>query len=86
MADRPERSPSYAAPKIALPPGRYRVYGFPPMTGLLLDKWIDVTDDNAPGCYGPADIEVGLAIPNLVRIEDASGATLWSSAALEHER
>ena len=64
---------------IALPPGRYRVYGFPPMTGLLLSKWIEVTEANRPGCYGPADIEIALAIPNIARIQDASGSVVWVS-------
>ena len=69
----------YAAPAIRLEPGTYRVFGFPPMTGLLLDKWIDVAPDNRPGCYGPADIEIATAIPNLVRIEDREGSVVWSA-------
>ena len=69
--------PNYDSGLVELPPGRYRVFGFPPITGLMLDKWIEVTPDNSPGCYGPADIEIGTAIPNLVRIEDIRGLCLW---------
>jgi len=47
------------------------------MTGLALDKWIDVGPQNAPGCYGPADIPVHEAIPNITRIEDERGSTIW---------
>lgn len=68
---------NYSTPPIALPPGRYRAYGFVPMTGLMLDKWIEVTAGNSPGCYGPADIEIATAIPNLSRIDDADGETVW---------
>ncbi len=68
---------NYAETAILLPVGRYRVYGFPPMTGLLLSKWIDVTEVNRPGCYGPADIEIAKAIPNPARIQDESGAVVW---------
>lgn len=49
------------------------------MTGLMLDKWIEVTESNPPGCYGPADIPVATAIPNLVRIDDAAGQAVWTS-------
>ena len=70
--------PNYEIEHLELPPGRYRVLGFVPMTGLLLDKWIEVSSTNAPGCYGAADIPIATAIPNLARIEDASGATVWS--------
>jgi len=68
---------NYGASRIALPPGRYRAYGFVPMTGLMLDKWIEVTSANRPDCYGPADIAIATAIPNLLRIEDADGRTVW---------
>jgi hypothetical protein len=47
------------------------------MTGLLLDKWIEVTDTNTPGCYGPADLDIATTIPNLARIEDAAGQVVW---------
>ena len=67
----------YSAPRMLLPPGRYRVFGHPPMTGLLLDKWIEVTEENDPGCYGPANIPIARAIPNLVRVEDARGQPIW---------
>ncbi len=69
----------YATPPIELEPGSYRVFGHPPMTGLLLDKWIEVTPHNRPGRYGAADIEIATAIPNLVRIEDDGGRIVWSS-------
>jgi hypothetical protein len=72
---------NFTAPPIELPPGRYRVYGFVPMTGLHLDKWIDVTEDNDPGCYGPANISIARAIPNLARILDSSGQQLWRSSS-----
>jgi hypothetical protein len=62
---------------ICLPPGRYRVYGFPPMTGLLLSKWITVSEANGTGCYGPADIEISKAIPNLTRIQNEDGDEVW---------
>ncbi len=75
----PDRD-DYGAATIRLPPGRYRVLGFPPMTGLLLDKWIEVTAENAAGCYGPANIPVATAIPNLLRIEDVDGTTVWPEA------
>ncbi len=71
--------PNYPETAIGLSPGRYRVYGFPPMTGLLLSKWIDVTKANRPGCYGPADIEIAKAIPNISRIQDATGRVVWVS-------
>ena len=70
---------NYPDSEIRLPPGRYRVYGFPPMTGLLLSKWILVTEVNRPGCYGPADIEIAKAIPNPSRIQDESGAVVWAA-------
>ncbi len=69
---------------IRLPPGRYRVYGFPPMTGLLLSKWIEVTEANRAGCYGPADIEIAEAIPNLARIVDAHGEDVWRAPGSDH--
>jgi len=68
---------NYPSEQILLAPGRYRVFGFPPMTGLALDKWIEVTVDNREGCYGPADIPVHEAIPNISRIEDERGAVVW---------
>ena len=71
---------NYSAPPIALAPGRYRAYGFPPMTGLLLDKWIEVGPDNSPGCYGEADLEIAMTIPNLSRIEDEGGHVVWPSS------
>lgn len=71
---------NFAAPPIELPPGRYRVYGFVPMTGLHLDKWIEVTEVNKAGCYGPANIPIARAIPNLARIVDSSGSPVWSSS------
>jgi hypothetical protein len=49
------------------------------MTGLLLDKWIEVTEANPPGCYGSADIPIATAIPNLVRVEDATGRPVWTA-------
>lgn len=64
-------------PEIRLPPGRYRVRGIPPETGLVLDKWIRVTEANREGCYGPADIPIGTAIANLFRIEDEHGRVIW---------
>ena len=69
----------YCAASIRLAPGTYRVFGIPPMTGLLLNKWIEVTPDNGPGRYGAADIEITTAIPNLVRVEDQGGQVVWSS-------
>jgi hypothetical protein len=71
--------PNYALDQLTLEPGRYRVLGFVPMTGLLLDKWIEVTEANPPGCYGAADIPIATAIPNLVRVEDASGQPIWTA-------
>ncbi len=68
---------NYPQDSIHLQPGRYRVFGFPPMTGLALNKWIDVGPENAPGCYGSADIPVHEAIPNITRIEDERGSTIW---------
>jgi len=68
---------NYSENPIKLPIGRYRAYGFPPMTGLLLDKWIEVTDTNTPGCYGPADLDVASTIPNLSHIEDEAGQVVW---------
>ena len=72
---------NFSAPPIDLSPGRYRVCGIVPMTGLLLDKWIDVTEVNEAGCYGPANIPIARAIPNLIRIVDASGRPVWSSSS-----
>ena len=66
---------------LVLPPGRYRVFGIPPETGLMLDRWITVTSANAPGCYGPADIPIRTAMPNLYRVEDASGQPVWPPCA-----
>ena len=68
---------NYPKHEIHLEPGRYRVFGFPPMTGLALDKWIEVTVDNTRGCYGPADIPVHSSIPNITRIEDENGTIMW---------
>ena len=68
---------NYPIQEIVLAPGRYRVFGFPPMTGLLLSKWIEVTGANQPGCYGPADIEIARAIPNPSRIQGESGEVVW---------
>jgi hypothetical protein len=68
---------SPAVRDIELPPGRYRLAGFAPMTGLLLHKWIEVTDRNPPGRYGPADLPVATAMPHLARIEDAAGRAVW---------
>jgi hypothetical protein len=68
---------NYSAGRIALPPGRYRCFGYPPMTGLRLDKWIEITESNPPGTYGAADLEVARCIPNLERIEDDRGETVW---------
>jgi hypothetical protein len=65
---------------IELASGRYRAYGFPPMTGLLLDKWIEVTEINSPGCYGPADLDIASTIPNLSYIEDEAGRVIWRAA------
>ncbi len=75
--------PNYAAGVVDLPPGRYRVLGFVPMTGLLLDKWIVVESGNEAGCYGAANIPIATAIPNLARIEDATGATVWPPTETE---
>jgi len=47
------------------------------MTGLALDKWIEVGIDNPTGCYGPADIPISKAIPNISRIEDETGGIVW---------
>ena len=71
--------PNYALARLTLLPGRYRLLGFVPMTGLLLDKWIEVTEANQAGCYGAADIPIATAIPNLVRVEDATGRTVWTA-------
>jgi len=71
--------PNYALDRLSLSPGRYRLLGFVPMTGLLLDKWIEVTEANRTGCYGSADIPIATAIPNLVRVEDADGQTVWTA-------
>ena len=68
---------NYPNDEILLTPGRYRVFGFPPMTGLALDKWIEVTLNNSRGCYGPADIPVHTAIPNITRIENEGGSVVW---------
>ena len=71
---------NYSESIIDLVSGRYRAYGFPPMTGLLLDKWIEVTDTNSPGCYGPADLDIATTIPNLARIENAAGEVVWRAS------
>ncbi|MBJ95235.1 MAG: hypothetical protein CMP23_12285 [Rickettsiales bacterium] len=68
---------NYPDHPIKLPPGRYRLFGFPPMTGLALDKWIEIDASNSLGCYGPADIPVHRAIPNITRIENEHGTTIW---------
>jgi hypothetical protein len=47
------------------------------MTGLLLNKWIDVRPENRPGCYGAADIPIATAMPELSRIEDERGHVVW---------
>ncbi len=47
------------------------------MTGLLVDKWIEVSETNEEGCYGPADLAIAEAIPNLLRIEDEGGVVRW---------
>ncbi len=44
-----------------------------------MDKWIEVTETNQTGCYGAADIPIATAIPNLVRVEDATGRTVWTA-------
>ena len=62
---------NYSAAPIELLPGQYRVFGFPPMTGLLLNKWIEVTESNPPGYYGEADLEIATMIPNLSHIEES---------------
>ena len=72
---------NYLEEPINLQPGRYRVFGFPPMTGLALNKWIDVSSDNARGCYGAANIPVHQAMPNITRIEDEHGSTVWPRQA-----
>ena len=72
---------NYRNEPILLEPGRYRVHGFPPMTGLLLNKWIEVRQDNKPGCYGPADLDIARTIPNLSYIEDEQGNTIWKAEA-----
>ena len=51
--------------------------GVVPMTGLMLDKEIEVRVQNSPGCYGPADITIASAIPNIVRIEGEGGRVVW---------
>jgi hypothetical protein len=68
---------NYATPPIELPPGRYRVFGYPPMTGLRLHKWIQIGPANPPGRYGSADLEIASAIPNLECIEDEAGRRVW---------
>ncbi|MCO4771100.1 MAG: hypothetical protein KDA24_13780 [Deltaproteobacteria bacterium] len=68
---------NYSIESLLLPPGRYRVLGFVPMTGLHLDKWIEVSSTNQPGCYGAADIPIATSIPNLARIENVSGEPVW---------
>ena len=68
---------NYSVSHLNLMPGRYRVIGFVPMTGLLLDKWIEVGPANPPGCYGAADIPIATSIPNLARIEAANGQQVW---------
>ena len=70
---------NYNAPPIELEPGRYRAYGFPPMTGLLLNKWIEIRPDNPPGCYGEANLAIATSIPNLCRIENEDGQTVWAA-------
>jgi hypothetical protein len=72
---------NFSAPSLELPPGRYRVTGIVPMTGLMLQKWIEVTEANEPGCYGPANIPIARAIPNLVSVEDSSGRPCWLSSS-----
>ena len=51
------------------------------MTGLLLDKWIQVLPKNSPGCYGEADLAIATTIPNLSRIEDEQGQLVWSAGS-----
>ena len=68
---------NYALGFLELAPGRYRMLGFVPMTGLLLDKWIQVGPDNPPGCYGAANLAIATAIPNLVSVEDDAGREVW---------
>lgn len=51
------------------------------MTGLLLDKWIEISRSNSVGCYGEGDLEIATTIPNLCRIEDEQGRVVWSSNA-----
>lgn len=68
---------TYVEGTIELAPGRYRVFGFPPMTGLLLDRWIEVHAHNPPGRYGDADLPIHTAMPHLLRIEDAHGKVVW---------
>jgi hypothetical protein len=73
----PVNRSNYNSPRILLKPGRYRVYGFPPMTGLLLNKWIEVHPNNPPGCYGVSDLEIASTIPNLSHITDEQGTVVW---------
>ena len=70
---------NYSEELIELAPGRYRVYGFPPMTGLMLNKWIQVGPRNTAGCYGAADIPIAGSIPNILKIEDEAGQVVWQS-------
>ena len=74
---------NYSLDRLELPPGRFRLLGFVPMTGLLLDTWITVDSHNAPGCYGAADLPIATAIPNLVRIEDDAGRVVWTPGTPE---
>ena len=68
---------NYALAHLELKPGRYRMLGVVPMTGLLLDKWIEVGPENPPGCYGGANLAIATAIPNLVSVEDDAGREVW---------
>jgi hypothetical protein len=77
----PVNRSNYSSPPIVLQPGRYRVYGFPPMTGLLLNKWIVVRPSNPPGCYGPSDLEIASTIPNLSHITDEQGKVVWRASS-----
>ena len=72
---------NYSTDHIELPPGRYRVYGFPPMTGLLLDKWITIRESNTTGCYGEADLAIATTIPNIARGEDEHGRVVWRASS-----
>ena len=74
-------TPVEEAAAIELPPGRYHVWGFPPETGLLLDKWIEVRAENRPGRYGAADLRIATCMPNLLKIEDTDGKVVWAQGA-----